>query len=55
MSTDPTNAVDSNTDKKVEANEDEDGLVEVGQVSKATKGGLFGGSIDTGGNSWKVG
>jgi hypothetical protein len=38
----------------VEAVEMDDGLVEVGAVSEATKGAIFGSVSDTSGASWKV-
>lgn len=41
-------------DMDVEAVEMEDGLVEVGAVSEATKGAVFGGVSDTSANSWRL-
>lgn len=38
----------------VETVEMEDGLVEVGAVSEATKGAVFGGASDGSGASWRV-
>ena len=38
----------------VETVEMEDGLLEVGAVSEVTKGAVFGGVADTGGNSWRL-
>jgi hypothetical protein len=37
----------------VETVEMEDGLVEMGPVSKVTKGSFIGTAIDTSGNSWR--